>query len=425
MAAAMMDKVGRGGYAEVVDTLPNVAHKIPDDMPFEDAAAFNITYQTGWFGLHRRAQLQPGEVLLVHGGAGGTGTAAIQLGKAAGATVIATAGSDEKVELCLEVGADHAINYKTQDFADEVNKITDRAGADVIWDPVGGDVYDRSTKCIAFEGRIVIVGFTSGRIPEAKANHVLVKNYSVVGLHWGAYQLRKPEADPGRGRPALQALPGRQGQADHLSDLPARGGAGRAQGGRLGQDHGQGAAEAGLIMRRRAERWAASLAAVALVSPGHRGGRGPGGGAARPRRRRARPGGQLVRQQPGLQRPGLPVPPRRQLHDGDGCPGGHPRAVRPLHPPCGPAGERRAGRGQDADEPLGGRPHEAAGLPQPPRGRGPSGDPLGHRLRPMEPVRRRPVRATPSPAAPSAPPTRRRPMPSPAAATSTPTPSRS
>jgi NADPH2:quinone reductase len=192
MAQAMMDRVGRGGYAEYVDTIPQLTHPIPDSMSFEDAAAFYIVYQTGWFGLHRRAQLQPGEVLLVHGGAGGTGTAAIQLGKAAGATVIATAGSDDKVSLCLKVGADHAVNYKTQDFADEVNRITDRKGADVIWDPVGGDVYDRSTKCIAFEGRIVIVGFTSGRIPEAKANHVLVKNYSVVGLHWGAYELRNP-----------------------------------------------------------------------------------------------------------------------------------------------------------------------------------------------------------------------------------------
>jgi NADPH2:quinone reductase len=192
MAQAMMDRVGRGGYAEYVDTIPQLTHPIPDSMSFEDAAAFYIVYQTGWFGLHRRAQLQPGETLLVHGGAGGTGTAAIQLGKAAGAAVIATAGSDAKVELCLSVGADHAINYKAQDFADEVNRITDRRGADVIWDPVGGDVYDRSTKCIAFEGRIIIVGFTSGRIPEAKANHVLVKNYSVVGLHWGAYELRKP-----------------------------------------------------------------------------------------------------------------------------------------------------------------------------------------------------------------------------------------
>src|SRR3984893_39320 len=168
MAQAMMDKVGRGGYAEFVDTIPQLAHPIPDTMSFEDAAAFYIVYQTGWFGLHRRAHLQPGEILLVHGGAGGTGTAAIQLGKAAGATVIATAGSDEKVALCLEVGADHAINYKTQDFADEVNKITDRKGSDVVWDPVGGDVYDRYGKCSGFDGSIVIV------------------------LHWGAYELRNP-----------------------------------------------------------------------------------------------------------------------------------------------------------------------------------------------------------------------------------------
>ena len=91
------------------------------------------------------------------------------------------------------MGADHAINYKTQDFADEVKKLTGGRGADVVFDPVGGDVYDRSTKCIAFEGRIVIVGFTSGRIAQAATNHVLVKNYSVVGLHWGLYNSRAPE----------------------------------------------------------------------------------------------------------------------------------------------------------------------------------------------------------------------------------------
>jgi NADPH2:quinone reductase len=165
-------------------------------MSFEDAAGFHIIFQTGWFGLHRRANLKAGETLLVHAGAGGVGSAAIQLGKAAGATVIATAGSDEKVAVCREIGADHAINYKTQDFAEEVKQITGGRGADVIYDPVGGDVYDRSTKCIAFEGRIVIVGFTSGRIPQAAANHVLIKNYSVVGLHWGLYGKRMPELIP-------------------------------------------------------------------------------------------------------------------------------------------------------------------------------------------------------------------------------------
>jgi NADPH2:quinone reductase len=192
MTGFAANRVGMGGYAEEADTLPALARKIPDVMTFEDAAAFNVVYQTAYFALHVRGDLKKDEVLLVHGGAGGVGTACIQLGKLAGATVIATAGSDEKVELCRRLGADHAINYKTQDFADEVKKLTGGRGANVIFDPVGGDVFDRSTKCIAFEGRLVVIGFTSGRIPELKANHVLVKNYSVVGLHWGAYMVHQP-----------------------------------------------------------------------------------------------------------------------------------------------------------------------------------------------------------------------------------------
>src|SRR5205814_2509875 len=180
----------RGAYAQVADAVPQSVTPIPKDMPFDDAAAFTLIYQTAWFGLHRRANLQPGETLLVHAGAGGVGSAAIQLGKAAGATVIATAGSDEKTAVCTSLGADHAINYKTHDFAEDVKTITGGRGADVVFDPVGGDVFDRSTKCIAFEGRIVVIGFTSGRIPQAVASHVLVKNYSVVGLHWGLYSRR-------------------------------------------------------------------------------------------------------------------------------------------------------------------------------------------------------------------------------------------
>jgi NADPH2:quinone reductase len=175
---------------------------MPDNMSFEEGAGFTLIFQTGWFGLHRRVNLQAGETLLVHAGAGGVGSAAIQLGKAAGAMVIATAGSDEKVGVCRQLGADHTVNYKTQDFVEEVNKITRGRGADVVFDPVGGDVYDRSTKCIAFEGRIVLVGFTSGRIPQAATNHVLIKNYSVVGLHWGLYKKRAPELIP----PAAHAL---------------------------------------------------------------------------------------------------------------------------------------------------------------------------------------------------------------------------
>ncbi len=192
---ALVDNAGltRGGYSEIADAAPQSVSRMPDKMSFEEGAGFTLAFQTGWFGLHRRANLNAGETLLVHAGAGGVGSAAIQLGKAAGATVIATAGSDEKVEVCRRLGADHAVNYKTEDFVEEVKRVTSGRGADVVFDPVGGDVYDRSTKCVAFEGRIVIVGFTSGRIPQAATNHVLIKNYSVVGLHWGLYTKRAPE----------------------------------------------------------------------------------------------------------------------------------------------------------------------------------------------------------------------------------------
>jgi NADPH2:quinone reductase len=142
--------------------------------------------------LHRRAHLQPGETLLVHAGAGGVGSAAIQLGLAAGARVIATAGGAEKVQVCKDLGAELVIDYRAGDFVDAVKEFTDGRGADVIYDPVGGDTYDRSTKCIAFEGRILIIGFTGGRFADARTNHVLIKNYAVVGVHWGLYNMMQP-----------------------------------------------------------------------------------------------------------------------------------------------------------------------------------------------------------------------------------------
>jgi NADPH2:quinone reductase len=185
---------GSGGYATHARAPAASTHQIPDDMPFVDAAAITITYQTGWFALHRRARLVAGEHLLVHAGAGGVGSAAIQLGKAAGAHVIATAGGAEKVARCRALGADVAVDYTSEDFVAVVKEVTRGHGADVVFDPVGGDVFDRSTKCIAFEGRIVVIGFTSGRIPEARANHLLVKNYGVLGLHWGLYARTDPAA---------------------------------------------------------------------------------------------------------------------------------------------------------------------------------------------------------------------------------------
>jgi len=166
---------------------------IPPSMPFAPASALHVVYQTGHLALHRRAHLQPGETLLVHAGAGGVGSAAIQLGLAAGARVIATAGGAEKVEVCRALGAHLAIDYRETDFVDAVKEFTGGRGADVIYDPVGGDTYDRSTKCIAFEGRILIVGFTGGRFADARTNHVLIKNYSVVGVHWGLYNVMNPQ----------------------------------------------------------------------------------------------------------------------------------------------------------------------------------------------------------------------------------------
>ena len=183
---------GSGGYATHAIAAPGNTYLLPEGMSFDDAAAITLIYQTGWFALHRRARIQPGEWLLVHAGAGGVGSAAIQLGKEAGAKVIATAGGERKVKVCRELGADLAVDYTREDFVTAVKEATAGHGADVIFDPVGGDVFDRSTKCIAFEGRLVVIGFTSGRISAARANHLLVKNYSVVGLHWGLYNEVNP-----------------------------------------------------------------------------------------------------------------------------------------------------------------------------------------------------------------------------------------
>jgi NADPH2:quinone reductase len=182
-----------GGYAEIAHARPADAQKVPETMPFAEAAAFFINYQTGWFGLHRRASLKPGEYLLVHAAAGGVGSAAVQLGKAAGAIVIASVGSPEKAEVATRLGADLVVEYRDQDLIQAVKDFTDGHGADVVYDPVGGEAFEKSTKCIAFEGRIVVVGFTSGQMPQARANHLLVKNYSVVGLHWGLYNERRRE----------------------------------------------------------------------------------------------------------------------------------------------------------------------------------------------------------------------------------------
>lgn len=187
-----MSRFGRGTYAELADCDARLAFPIPETMGFDEAAALLSNYCTAHLALHRRAHLQPGETLLVHAGAGGVGSAALQLGKAAGARVIATAGNDEKTALCLALGADAAINYREADFVPAIKNLTGGRGADVILDPVGGDVFDRSTRCIAFEGRLIPVGFTSGRIAQISTSHALVKGYAVVGVHLSLYLERMP-----------------------------------------------------------------------------------------------------------------------------------------------------------------------------------------------------------------------------------------
>jgi NADPH2:quinone reductase len=183
-----------GAYAELAVMDAGNVFPAPEGLDDAEAAAFFITYQTGWFGLHRRARLAAGETLLVHAAAGGVGSGAVQLGKAAGARVIGVVRGERKAEAARALGADVVVDRLSQDFVEVVKEVTGGRGADVVYDPVGGDSYLRSTKCIAFEGRILVIGFAGGEITSAPLNHVLLKNYSVVGLHWGLYQTRDPQA---------------------------------------------------------------------------------------------------------------------------------------------------------------------------------------------------------------------------------------
>ncbi|MGW4180226.1 NADPH:quinone oxidoreductase family protein [Streptomyces rubiginosohelvolus] len=183
-----------GGFADYVVADEAALLPAPDALDDAEAAALHIGYQTGWFGLRRRAHLQPGETLLVHAAAGGVGSAAVQLGKAAGAQVIGVVGGPDKAAVARELGCDLVIDRRSEDIVAAVKEATGGRGADVVYDPVGGDAYAKSAKCVAFEGRILVVGFASGVIPTPALNHALVKNYSVVGLHWGLYNTKDPDA---------------------------------------------------------------------------------------------------------------------------------------------------------------------------------------------------------------------------------------
>ena len=189
---AVMTRHPPGAYAEMATIGADTALPVPVGLSLEQAAGFRSAYTIAYHALVQRGCLQPGEVLLVHGAAGGIGLAAVQVGKILGATVIATAGSDEKLEVVAANGADHTINY-SNGFRDRVKELTDGRGADVIYDPVGADVFDESMRCLNWGARLLILGFVGGQPALAKTNHLLIKGASAVGVRVGGFNEFEPE----------------------------------------------------------------------------------------------------------------------------------------------------------------------------------------------------------------------------------------
>jgi NADPH2:quinone reductase len=191
---------GIGCFAQEVQVAAASLRRIPHGADDATAAGFTAAYLTAYVGLMRRAAIAQDEWLLVHGAAGGVGLAAVDLGRALGARVIATASTQEKRDFLEAYGAAHVL--PSSGFREAVKELTGGAGADVIYDPVGGDVFDESTRCIAFDGRLVVVGFTSGRIPTISVNIPLIKGFSVMGMRAGEYGRRFPQ----KGRENLAAI---------------------------------------------------------------------------------------------------------------------------------------------------------------------------------------------------------------------------
>lgn len=210
-----------GGFAEAINVSASAVKPMPSAMDYATAAAFQTTYLSAWVGIACRGRLQPGETLLVHGATGGCGLAAVDLGKYLGANVIATGGRDDKLEVVKSRGADHVINYTLPDgeiggFRDEVKALTGGRGADVVFDPVGGGAFDESMRCVNFDGRVITLGFTSGRWPRAAVNLILIKQLAILGVRARLYAEKHPEqtravyelADTGKIKPYVcQAFP--------------------------------------------------------------------------------------------------------------------------------------------------------------------------------------------------------------------------
>jgi NADPH:quinone reductase len=190
----VMGMTGIGGMAERAVAAADSVNPIPKGMDFAEASGFELAYGTSYYALKQRGHLQPGETLLVLGASGGVGLAAVEIGKAFGARVIAAAGSDEKLQVAKSHGADVLLNYGTGSLKDRVKELTGGKGADVIFDPVGGDLFDQSTRSINWNGRLLVVGFASGTIPKFPVNLALLKGCQIVGVFWGDFKRREPDA---------------------------------------------------------------------------------------------------------------------------------------------------------------------------------------------------------------------------------------
>jgi NADPH2:quinone reductase len=192
---AVFGGVGVGGLAEKIVVAADRARPMPRGMTFEKAAGFGTTYGTSYHALKQRGQIAPGETLLVLGAAGGVGLAAVELGKAMGARVIAAASTSQKLEAARRAGADELIDYSDGELKEKVKALTGGRGADVIYDPVGGDFFDQCMRSINWKGRMLVIGFVGGAIPKVPVNLILLKGCQVVGVFYGSFSVREPEAN--------------------------------------------------------------------------------------------------------------------------------------------------------------------------------------------------------------------------------------
>ena len=188
----VMAVTGHGAFAEEICVPEDKITLVPENMDFITAASMSLTYGTSSYALFQRANIKENDVVLIHGATGGVGITAIEISKAVGAKVIATASTDEKLKIAKEYGADYCINYSQNEFKDKVKEYTNGKGANIIYDPVGGDVFNQSLRCIAWNGIILVIGFASGTIASAPTNLPLLKNCSIVGVFWGAWREREP-----------------------------------------------------------------------------------------------------------------------------------------------------------------------------------------------------------------------------------------